>query len=63
MEADNIVKQSLLMNETITASTKLVDQSSKMNFEEETSNEEKLIAEIQRLQAHLVEVCKMISIF
>ncbi|CAH8517044.1 unnamed protein product [Schistosoma margrebowiei] len=56
MEADNIVKQSLLMNETISASTKFVDQSSKMNFEEETSNEEKLIAEIQRLQAHLVEM-------
>ncbi|CAH8517113.1 unnamed protein product [Schistosoma rodhaini] len=56
MEVDDIVKQSMSMNETITASTKFVDQSSKIHFEEETSNEEKLIAEIQRLQAHLVEM-------
>ncbi|CAI2726896.1 unnamed protein product [Schistosoma spindalis] len=56
MEADNIVKQSLLMNETISASTKFIDQSSKVNVEAGTSNEEKLIAEIQRLQAHLVEM-------
>ncbi|KAK4469473.1 hypothetical protein MN116_007021 [Schistosoma mekongi] len=59
MDVDTIVKRSVSMNETVTTSGKSVVQpyTDKMHFDEEqTSTNEKLIAEIQRLQAHLVEM-------
>ncbi|CAH8478574.1 unnamed protein product [Schistosoma turkestanicum] len=56
MEAENIVKHSVSMNEYVGKSTESESQSNAIHFEPKTSNEEKLIAEIQRLQAHLVEM-------
>ncbi|KAH8860614.1 Thyroid receptor-interacting protein 11 [Schistosoma japonicum] len=59
MDVNTIVKHSASMDETVTTSCKSVVQpyTDEMHSDEEqTSNNEKLIGEIQRLQAHLVEM-------
>ncbi|CAH8498899.1 unnamed protein product [Heterobilharzia americana] len=56
MEIDPIVKQSVSMNESLPTTQNSVDRLQEMHFDGQMSNEERLIAEIERLQAHLVEV-------
>ncbi|CAH8840843.1 unnamed protein product [Trichobilharzia szidati] len=57
VETESIVKQSITMNESSPATHKSsVEGLHEMQFDGQTANEERLLAEIERLQAHLVEI-------